>query len=356
MISITSLTSTAALGDNDPNGDGVINVADAVYINQYLYGYYNPTDESEVDFDESGVITPMDSLKVYAYDAGVLRGSSSEEVVYPRSCGSDSVSYRIYSAITGNAISGNAAQCALNPSLESDYTLTVPSNRSLPTRTNDDPRVVDWTKRPICKIMTSDNNSYLGTGFAVDDHTIATAAHCVCDPANGRGKAIGDIKFFSANGTESFDAEAIEIHVPAIYADEGHLSAWDYALITISENLDNYYVPYLRLGVALEEAATNNVQVTVHGFPSIVNNGFVNTGSIHTAYSDTGEITNVTSRYIYADAYTSSGNSGSPIYVSETALGTTYYTAVGVWTNSGFGQRFTPEHLRFYLDNDYLLY
>ena len=67
VVSIISLinvpVSSAVLNpyNRDPNGDGDINIADCVYILQYLAGNFEPIDLEQLDLDDNGIISQMDS-------------------------------------------------------------------------------------------------------------------------------------------------------------------------------------------------------------------------------------------------------------------------------------------------------
>ena len=56
----------------DPNGDGVINISDAVYIIQYLGGLFEPYDSNRLDVDGNGVISRMDATYIVLYEIGTL--------------------------------------------------------------------------------------------------------------------------------------------------------------------------------------------------------------------------------------------------------------------------------------------
>lgn len=56
----------------DPNGDGVITMADVAFMLQCLNGRYIPSDPDELDIDSNGIVTMKDAFIVQAYNAGVL--------------------------------------------------------------------------------------------------------------------------------------------------------------------------------------------------------------------------------------------------------------------------------------------
>lgn len=56
----------------DPNGDGRIDIADAVYIYQALSGKFDPSDWSKLDMDGNGVVSEADAYICQLRDAGVI--------------------------------------------------------------------------------------------------------------------------------------------------------------------------------------------------------------------------------------------------------------------------------------------
>ncbi|MDE6539177.1 MAG: dockerin type I repeat-containing protein [Ruminococcus sp.] len=61
----SALTSSAY--NYDANGDGDVNMSDAVYILQYLCGNFEPADLNKCDVDGNGVISPMDAYIVQGH-------------------------------------------------------------------------------------------------------------------------------------------------------------------------------------------------------------------------------------------------------------------------------------------------
>ena len=90
----------------------------------------------------------------------------------------NAVSYTVFSLKRGGTCK---TQYTLNPV----DTLSSTNARAV---IGDDTRVVDFSKSGVVKInfTASNGESYWGTGFVVDEHTIATAAHCVCEQTNGK--------------------------------------------------------------------------------------------------------------------------------------------------------------------------
>lgn len=72
VMACSSLTSSAVDYDMDANGDGNENLADAVYIMQYLCGAHEPANLARCDIDKNGVISPMDAHIISCRSIGLL--------------------------------------------------------------------------------------------------------------------------------------------------------------------------------------------------------------------------------------------------------------------------------------------
>ena len=70
LSSLTALPMSASAA-TDPNGDGVINIADSVYINSYLRGSYEVSDLSALDFNGDYVINLIDKVACQRYITGM---------------------------------------------------------------------------------------------------------------------------------------------------------------------------------------------------------------------------------------------------------------------------------------------
>lgn len=235
--------------------------------------------------------------------------------------------YRIFNAKTGAKIG-------------SDYTLNaLPAEDNSRSIIGDDERVIDWTKSGVVKLMSSDY--YIGSGFVVSDHVIATAAHCAYN------KKISEILLFDNSGNVTMHATPVQSHIPVNYVNNSSTN-YDYALITIKEDLSAYAC--FNLGVPLDSFVNGNSAVTVTGFP-----GDYNTHTTHMKYSSNGIICGGNNSLIYYSADTIGGNSGGPVYLTESAYGQTYYTVVAIHTNGvssqNYGTRITTDLIHFYKRN-----
>lgn len=337
---------------NDPSGNGKIDMSDAVAIMQYLSGAITPENVDKLDFDNNGVVTPMDAYKIQMYKLEMLGNKddivtiASPEAVSPQ--GNASSRYRVFDAKTRSEL------------ILKNYTLTEStkyyndSNSSISTRSviGTDDRVTDWSKNGVVKIATSDG--MMGTGFVVGEHTIATAAHCV------NNKSLSTIMLFNNSKEVAMNATPVEYHIPEMYY--SNKNDYDYALITVEEDLSDYM--QFDLGTVLNYSPNRNIAITSTGFPGEITNPdgtttrVNNITDMHNLYSATGAIVSINDKYFAHTADTSSGDSGCPVYYTETINGQTYYTVIGIQVGGGTTDnkaiRVTTELIRFYNQNPHI--
>lgn len=171
------------------------------------------------------------------------------------------------------------------------YTLQLVDDTNVNDRSviGSDGRFVDFTKNGTVKIY---GGGTVGTGFIVDAHTIATAAHCVYS----KGASYGSVKYtsrilvFNTDGSIAMTVTNIkQIHIPDLYiSTSGGSNAYDYALITVEEDLSEYAM--FNLGVMMDSFRGNGKTISVTGFPSTVNDQGVEG---NTMYTGDGVILNV---------------------------------------------------------------
>lgn len=249
-----------------------------------------------------------------------------------------------------------------------EYELLALKNNNTTRSLIEDNRYPDWSKSGVVKIMNS--AGYNGTGFVVDEHTIATAAHCVyrksTDPLRPSGPlTVSNILLFDSEGNVEMNATPVEYHVPAnhVGTDDSFDARYDYALITVEEDLSDYMC--FNLGATLDNADEYDLDVKITGFPQEVtidnNDETVNDYFSHNMYTSEGTITDVTEMQIVSYHYTSPGNSGGPIYIEETRGSYTYCSVLGI-LSSGVSPdyvcttRITTDLLHFYLNNSFKVY
>lgn len=265
------------------------------------------------------------------------------------------------------------------------YTLTTEPKSNISTRLifGDDSREIDWTKSGVVKIVTTvasnPNVEYFGTGFVVDRHVIATAAHMLVSPGSLEKHMVTSIDLFDASDSSESDREPtlsatpVEYHIPAEFEaknneyyndlDGKYDTTQDYALITVEEDLSQY----MCFGIAnpLDTFVNKNSQnssgnIMLTGFPGKVTGLDDANYSLNGAYTGYGSVSTIDSEYLYHTIDASPGNSGGPIYLREDVGDRTYYTVIGIFVgyNSeiNIGIRMTPDILKFYGINPNLQY
>ena len=263
---------------------------------------------------------------------------------------SNEIRYQVYNANTGKYLRF--------------YYLTVEPNDNISTHTviGNDERVLDWTKSGVVEIDS------FGTGFVVDEHTIATAAHCIY------GKTINTIYLFANNNNKPTltlkDSSIVEYHIPSAYVNcvnsgiSGIIesSDYDYALITVKEDLSDYMC--FNLGTVTDIKNLKSA-VSITGFPLKVGTGNdekpVNDSGQHNMYTGNGRIFQSDDKRLYYNIDTTSGNSGGPVYVTEVYENKVYYTVIAIHTlnkvgDYNSGTRMTVDLLKFFNGNTNLRY
>lgn len=355
VSSAIALTTSSAFNPNkDPNGDGRLTIADSTYIYQCLGGRYKPSDLTELDMDDNNVVSDVDAVYVQMYDAGIISESiqSVEELNTVASTYSNRT-YNVYTAGGGT--------------FRRSYTLSVANDENVASTNSvigSDERVIDWTKSGVVKLYT--NFNYGGTGFVVGPHTIATAAHCLVDYSDLSRSMISDIKFFDSNGNErNFNVTPVEYHIPVDYISSNGSDTYtpcsDYALITVQEDLSDYNI--FNLGMMTNKF--NMTQpISVTGFPQKYLGEVVNDFDDHLMCTGAGHFNGFGNSHLgynndllLHDVDTSSGNSGSPIYITESVNGQVYFTVIGIHiSGANKGTRMDSELLKFYKGNPHLEY
>ena len=347
---VCSLTAFA-LNYRDPNEDGVITIADNIYIRQYLTGLLTPSYREKMDVNENGLVSLLDANMITVIDSGgsFIKGNAGSVITNTNLYDYNTREYYVYNAQTGQRLTNR--DYSLSPSTPSN---SIGGGDSPDSVIGTDDRVIDWTKSGVVKLMCSTNPYYRGTGFVVGKHLIATAAHCVHDGSTS-AKTLSGIKLFNANGTVALTATPVEIHVPKNYITVG--CNYDYALITVEEDLTSYMC--FDMGVIMDYNSNVPITVTATGFPQTLPNipNSSNDGNNHYMYSGTGSVTGTTTRRVSYNADTSDGESGCPIYVSESSNGYVHYSVIAIHTNGGdtnSGVRINSDILRFIFQNNNL--
>ena len=221
-----------------------------------------------------------------------------------------------------------------------------------------------YSSRPNAPVDTA--IVYIGgaTGFIIGDHEIMTASHVVFK--NWAFAESLDLKIHLQNPTNSSSSEFISLtevacHIPnEMYTQTNAYLNYDYAIITVEEDLSNYGCFYL--GIPDDNIITNTVPIHVRGYYSENNNiALKSSCGAMEGLSYTQGITSITD--------TTNGTSGAPAFV-QSCFGVpgvstgefamqTYRTVVGVHSGRNLQGKerlslVTPEVLKFVYDNENL--
>lgn len=293
----------------------------------------------------------------------------------------------VYTPSSSNTVSGNFIKHNFNNGITSYYSLSM-SESAFPNNISYPDTIIGTDEREPETSSIYTGIVYLGdyydgaTGFVVGDHLIATAAHCVYDSNGWTNKPYLYFPTVFSDGTIGADTTGQkhyfkEAHIDQEYAQRvGNSftnSPYDYALITVSENLSGRY--HFNLGIPYDMYNSSNLfedyDIYVTGYPG-------DHASNNVCYLYTG----VGNLYTGGDAlpnmlcYTTDtywGDSGSPVYIKENVQTPTFYNEIitviaihkGINNNpdpnypyitSNWGALITPLRLKFFLNNPNISY
>jgi V8-like Glu-specific endopeptidase len=354
------------------NHDGSVTLADYTLMTMVLDGY-KPLDYNIFDVNVNGVVSFADSATVYDYAWYGSNNSSASVANYGdlRPANADITS--VYEGIT--YLKKSCATGAI-----SEYTLTTAGDTAASTASVEwsTPMEVDSGEMAVVKITKTDGN-LIGTGTIIDDHIIATAAHCVYDYETAQFKDV-NVRIVNTGYTEIASYTPSYIHIPKQYSTTESY-ANDYALIYVDQNLTQY--GKFEVGLALDWFVTDTTgecSVKVSGFPAEKSSQYDSTLpsdqqyiSQIRRYVSEGNVrgednvftnTNISLPDIFNyNTETLRGDSGGPAYIEETynLNGTEYSckTMIGIHVGGlhyepfdyGWSRRITADQLYFYRSN-----
>lgn len=359
----------------DANGDGSVELNDAITTRFYLLGRYNPTNIKSFDFDGNGIISAMDMDKIQHYllkniDANKLPDPSTEVVP----AAATSRTYMRHDCSNSNLASYSEYTLTVDP-FDNTLSNTNISPYNLPGIIGDNDMKKDSdTAVVILEARRRDGSlAGRGTGFIVNDHIVATAAHCIYDYENNTFYKNYYVDLTdSNNNTKSVKAKYVDIckdfsTCGTKYGND-HIK-YDYALLYFDEDLSEY--GELQMGVALDEYVSGHGEVTVSGFPGpLYYPDEYKDDPSGTQFKADGKIFSAKELHtdsfsdefnICYDADTGKGHSGGPVYAKETFTANNkkydYRTVIAI--NAGIydeikinaGVKITPDILKFYNDN-----
>ncbi len=368
-----SISAESTEVDYDINGDGVVNVSDVAAISRYLAGNAYEPDYNKLDVNKSFTVDKLDEQCLLAQ----VMNKSYKSSYFSRK------THKYSTAQTTTTFIPNA-EASLTTGREymrysyiqkkqlSNYKLT-PSKTPLTSNSASGRAIIGTDDRYLSR--GSENVGIVrlstgGTGFIVGDHQIATAAHCVYG-SNGWVTEMS-MNTYNENGKISNNTlTAVEAHIPSDYTTKTS-AKYDYALITVKEDLSDYVHFDLADTYNLKDTYYSNIPIYLTGCPQAITDSSENVNK--DLYSGEGHIINKSlannaslnnSNYIHYDIDTIGGQSGSPVYtVTMNVIDNkpTYsYTAIAIHHGGStdaynVGARVTKYVLQFYRNNPFLNY
>lgn len=373
-VSTASMTSSAVTTVRDANGDGKIYLNDAVTTSYYLAGKYNPSSVKSFDFDGNGIISAMDSMKIQQY---LINNIDKSEL--PAPAGKDSNPTATTKTYMRHYCNSS------DPASYSEYSLTVDpldntaSNEGIsaynyPGIIGDNDMIID-NDTAVVRMSAYSGGQLKGEGssFIVNDHIIATAAHCIYDYKNNTFYENYYVTLKdNNNNTHCVKAKYVDIckdfSTCGVKYNNDHIK-YDYALIYVDEDLSDYGA--FQMGVALDNYTYGHGEVTVSGFPEpYYYPDEYKDAPIYLQLKSSGNLIRSNNTNVFYDADNGVGQSGGPVYATEEfttsnqanpehySCKTVIAINVASYPNSleNIGLKITPDILKFYNNNPNIEY
>lgn len=314
-------SSTYLVGDI--NGNGVVDITDLPLMMQFLRGSLSAdartAERLDVNYDNIINKADYDNLvdRFFTNNLSSTRSYPSYLTSLPAQKndninGNTGVKYSVYSAVTGTSVTSYR----LNPVDE----INTNSSRGI---IGSDDRELESGLDGVINVRL--NGSNYGTAFAVDDHTLLTAAHVLYHKDGSSAYVPSNLKFYIVDeNNNSTEIHAQYYHIPTYFiqnaytgipANENRQNAdafkYDYAIVTVSEQLPvNFH-----LGVPKHNFTTSDLKVT--GFGGDGTN--VNDENIDVKTTGSGALINNNDDEYTLKYYTDTvgGDSGGPVYVLD---------------------------------------
>ncbi len=365
------MTASATTYDCDVNDDGAVTVADVTAISKYLAGNLKVPDYNRLDVNKSLIVDNMDVQCVLAermgwsYDCDYFSRKTQQYSTAPPV--PNFIPDGDYDTTLPRRYKKGYYDSNGNVTNTTTYNL-YPTTTALSTGTstyaligNDDRHLATGSEN--CGIVSLSNGA---TGFIVDDHHIATSAHCVFKDG---WRTITHINTYNSNGkTTNVKLTPSEVHIPELYfSSVVYNRMYDYALITVEEDLSDYV--HFDLGITYNTTSTyfSNTPIYVTGCSQAYVDETPNEkldllsceGRIISKSKNSNETLDNT-YILHYNADTLGGNSGSPVYTMTRNIVNNQvsytYTALtihggGIEDSHNEGPRITKYHLQFYRNN-----
>lgn len=336
----------------DVDGDGGISTNDALAIQQYLGGVVSPTQRqfTAMDVNMDFVVDNSDCNTIlYWFATGDVKQKTTNTLydlpedtsaVYRKhDCSSsDTQQYEGYTLKKPTATISLSENSAALESVAPEF----------PDSSN-----INCVK---LKMETENGDTYIGSGFIVGSHQVATAAHCVLD-SSSKGVFMKNIEVTATDDLNGYSqtTKAKSLHVPENYINPGSDSRdnYDYALIYVEDDLSKFGI--CPLGIMTNEFSSTSSSLFVSGYTTENNNygRYFSYGQIQKIPS--GDLNDPAKRFTCL-AHCKGGKSGGLTYFESKYESTTVKSAVGIITGAGstgqtWGTKITPTVARFLLQD-----
>lgn len=357
-----SLTMVTQSRIKDIDDSGVIDINDVIALARFLKGdflYAYSYEELDVtgdylldDNDVTAYIQYLSAHNTFSAHGSVQLPDMNFEhrsyTKYDYSTGTTST-YTLQDSTMLSSIPASVGVSARRPNafenISNDTQLRNASN--LPSTCDD--RIVR-----IGEELPSGQSGYLGTGFIVDSHVIATAAHCVYNR-----NAADSLKFnpyrtvyaftYQQNADGTYSEVPHKLHIQYVAVPSDYTSCpntdvkwWDYGMIVVEEDLLEDYHAF-SLGVVIEGAARSKYNEPGAFETTVV--GFYNENVILPRYL-TGTLYDYNDyRMTVESTIPYGGSSGSAVYCDDGNLD----VAIGIIQSTGkHGMIISRPLLEFY--------
>lgn len=342
----------------DVNGDGVVTILDALNTMYYIGGKCKPTplQLTAMDVNQDYIIDRTDVVMIQEMSVNNINEINVSKELYslPNTTGAYYVKY--------NVADGSNEEYFLSSVTEPISTPSI-TNRSLAI-SGDEMDHVDNINTNVVELSIS--GGYLGSGFIISNHVIATAAHCVYNKGTSSFCSNINIKIHTNNNVMQYSAKSYHIPKNYITTNSANVDNFDYALIYVEDDLSTYGI--WDCGIAVKELTTNatsseNHYVTTSGFCTVNNitRRYFSTGSVIDFSTNPLESHNNTNLRLATSCETHGGKSGGVMYYESCYANYDYKSAIAVISGGmtdlnaiTWGVKLSPIMLKFYKHNDNL--